>query len=206
MIVIPWDEYHPNFYLDAEDLFGENLAANLDYWGKAAYWTIEEGTTLSLGYEPRVLNWELLKDSDHPVTRIYEDRRNLAARARDMGELSDRNEPLAYIRWARSLGLSFCPELDAIIRNGQRTKKAAQALSDEALHPKTKQSLQKLVLGMAAAMYGYDPKQGRTTIHQEIKDELDRVGISLNVDTVRQQITDAADVFGDLVSIGDKAP
>ncbi len=85
-----WDETHPQFYDDFEELFDENPYADLVYWSKVAYWTIEEGTALSYGCEPRVVNWDALEGSEYPFAAIYAVRRDLAMRARDMGQLQEK--------------------------------------------------------------------------------------------------------------------
>lgn len=48
----------------------------------------------------------------------------------------------------------------------------------------------KLVIGMAVNGYGYDPKAGRSDKIREIADDLERLGIALDVDTVRKYVSE----------------
>ncbi|AWN44003.1 hypothetical protein DK389_30245 [Methylobacterium durans] len=184
------------------ELFGRNPAAEIEYWAKLAFWSIEEGVTLSYGYDPRVVTWVFLRDSGHPSAWRYANRLSQALRARDMGHLGDRNVPTDFIRWAKSLSLSFAPEVAQAVINNSKTKKIANQSSEDGLNPKVRQTLLKLVLGMAAAYHGYNPKKPCGSVPGEIKRELDRVGIKLDVDTIRKWLAEAADEFGDLITIG----
>jgi hypothetical protein len=58
---------------------------------------------------------------------------------------------------------------------------------------KERESLQKLVIGMAVKGYRYDPKVGRSGTPKEIADDLAALGISLSDDTVRKYLKDAAE-------------
>ncbi|WP_336492390.1 hypothetical protein [Methylobacterium nigriterrae] len=193
MTVRPWDETHPYYFSDEEDLLGENYRADRSYWSRAAGWTIEEGVALSMGYEPRAVNSEILSGVDHLPARMYAERLSFAVRARHMEHLKDFNEPASFIKWAKSQGLSFDPELEKAVGSGKKGAKAAQLREAEHLNPKVRQSLLKIALGLAMAVYGYDPKKPRSSVPREIKDELYRVGISLDEDTVRKRLTEAAD-------------
>ena len=53
-------------------------------------------------------------------------------------------------------------------------------------------TLLKLVIGMAVGGYGYDPSQRRSEQVSEIADDLDRVGVGLDKDTVRKWLKEAA--------------
>ncbi len=52
-------------------------------------------------------------------------------------------------------------------------------------------SLLKLVIGIAVKGYGYDPKASRTGTAREIAGDLQLLGIPLDEDTVRKFLTDA---------------
>jgi hypothetical protein len=48
---------------------------------------------------------------------------------------------------------------------------------------------------MALEGYKYDPKSSRSTISQEIADDLTKQGIPLDVDTVRKWLKQAAELL-----------
>jgi len=52
-------------------------------------------------------------------------------------------------------------------------------------------TLLKLVIGLAIRGYGYDPKAGRSTAPTEIASDLEGLGISVSDDTVRKWLKEA---------------
>jgi hypothetical protein len=58
---------------------------------------------------------------------------------------------------------------------------------------KERESLLKLVVGMARDSYNFDPKLSRSAVPQEITNDLAKHGISLDVDTVRKWLKQAAE-------------
>src|SRR5689334_4848392 len=126
MYEIPWDENHPHYYLTDTEFFGKEPHAAIDFWSKAAHWSPDEGVALSFGYDPRVVNWGFLAGSGHPFAKTYEYRIDLALRARDMGQLQERNEPITFVKWVKGLGLTFCPELEEALCPAGKDEKAKQ--------------------------------------------------------------------------------
>lgn len=63
------------------------------------------------------------------------------------------------------------------------------------LHTKERESLLKLVAGMAIGGYGYDPGAARSTTTGEIADDLAKAGVSLDVDTVRKWLSAASELL-----------
>src|SRR4051812_22640776 len=90
--------------LQAEmELFGEDSRADLEYWSKMDWWTIDEATALAKGQNPKIVNWDFLKKyPKHAIAVDFDRRRELALRAEG---LQDRNEPARFIAWAKSIGL-----------------------------------------------------------------------------------------------------
>jgi hypothetical protein len=201
--------------LDEEDYYGQNPFADLDYWSRAAYWTVEEATALSFGREPRIVNSDSIP-SPGPFSIEYEKRRDLALRAKEMEKLKEKNPPLDYINWAKQSGIPFSEELETLVleRQGPVLKKLETLVQerqgpDRKTRPKSAEkkvtdSLLKMVLGMAAAYYGYDSKKLRSHGPPEVKEELDRVGIKMDLDTVRKWLQRAAEEHGDLLRSKDE--
>jgi len=63
------------------------------------------------------------------------------------------------------------------------------------LHPKERDSLLKLVIGMAVKGYGYNPAAARSGVPNEIAGDLDELEIPLDSDTVRKWLRTAAEEF-----------
>ena len=70
----------------------------------------------------------------------------------------------------------------------------SRAAGSVKLHPKERQSLQKMILGMAIEQYGYDPSTRGSAVSQ-IADDLRTHGVSLDEDTIRKQLKAAAEEF-----------
>ena len=64
---------------------------------------------------------------------------------------------------------------------------------ERAISSRERESLLKLVMGMAIACYKFDPKASRSTASSAIVSDLETVGIALDVDTVRKWLKAAAD-------------
>lgn len=67
--------------------------------------------------------------------------------------------------------------------------------SERTITTRERDSLLKLVIGMAIKGYGYDPKATRSPTAQEVADDLVRLGIPLEADTVRKYLKEAAELL-----------
>jgi hypothetical protein len=61
------------------------------------------------------------------------------------------------------------------------------------LGTKERESLLKMIIGMARGGYAYDPKLNRSAVPQEIANDLAKHGVALDVDTVRKWLREAAE-------------
>ena len=66
---------------------------------------------------------------------------------------------------------------------------------EQAVGARERDSLLKLIIGMAVAGYVYDPKATRSDKPAEIADDLARAGVPLDVDTVRKWLREAAELL-----------
>jgi hypothetical protein len=64
---------------------------------------------------------------------------------------------------------------------------------EKSLSTKERETLLKIVIGMARDSYKYDPKLNRSSVPQEIADDLAKHSIFLDVDTVRKWLKQAAE-------------
>lgn len=64
--------------------------------------------------------------------------------------------------------------------------------ADMKLHPKEKTSLLKMVIAMAKASYDFDPDQNRSKVAADIVQDAESLGISIDGDTVRKWLKEAA--------------
>ena len=74
---------------------------------------------------------------------------------------------------------------------GQQTTQPAE----KQLGARERESLLKVVIGMAVGGYSYDPKAARSDRPTEIAGDLERAGVPLDVDTVRKWLREAAELL-----------
>ena len=67
--------------------------------------------------------------------------------------------------------------------------------ADAAVATRERESLLKLVIGMAIAGYRYDPKASRGPVTSEIVNDLEKLGIPLDADTVRKYLREARELL-----------
>jgi hypothetical protein len=65
----------------------------------------------------------------------------------------------------------------------------------KALGTRERESLLKLVIGMAVGGYAYDPRQRRSDKIAEIVGDLERAGVDLDADTVRKWLKEAGQLL-----------
>jgi hypothetical protein len=149
---------------------------------------------------------------------------DLAERAKWDGRLSLSISPLEFISWAEDVGLSFDPAWRKAVarrtdsRESISPKDLAISASDETgacedaannvyltgnkesdrselLNPKARTSLLKLVIGMAIAGYRFNPRSSRNDATKEISDDLERLGIPLDRDTILRWLREGAELL-----------
>jgi hypothetical protein len=164
--------------LDKLASFAKDARASADFsrWGRAAYWTSAEATALSLGKDPRVVNWQAFvsrRAAGSTLAGQYHDRHFLLQRA--LPQESDR--PLIYIEWGKKLGIEFPPELEEVVVAYRDASLEAAPASAE-IPPDSRQKRKagrrnlydwKWIEGMARHVHGnlqrsggYDSKPGAT--------------------------------------------
>lgn len=65
----------------------------------------------------------------------------------------------------------------------------------QGLGSKERESLLKIIIGIAMEQYGYDPNANKNSAPQQIVDDLAASGLSLDVDTVRKYLKEASEII-----------
>jgi hypothetical protein len=182
--------------------------ADFDFWSKAAYWTLDEAVALSFGKDPKKVYWDGIKSLVERSSFIqgYGKVRELANRAKAAGLLKEPTLPLAFVLWAKKNDLAFPEQLEKNV-TAQAQKGAVPAAhavaspklptpakdKKDELKTREKDTLLKLVIGMAVEGYRYDPKAAKNTAVADIVSDLNKLGLSLDADTVRRWLKEAAE-------------
>lgn len=241
----------------------ESAKAGFDYWSKMSYWSLDECIALSLGRDPRVVNWENVKSLTKisPFAASYKNRREIICRAEFMGQLWVQTIPAIFVAWAERMQVSFPDELVVAVRkigtqvrdwksaHDEQEKAAEEAnkkllecmecrsadmlkfkdkyeemsarlskqveernkiihsckeklaalesqkpSAEKGLSTRERESLLKIVIGMAIQGYGHDPKARRTSTAAEIASDLERLDLTLDPDTVRKYLQEGSDL------------
>jgi hypothetical protein len=80
----------------------QGTEADFKHFGRCAYLTVAEAVALSLGKDPRVVNWEMVQPylGTSPFAQDFADLLDLVERAVRWGELSQAFPPLTFLTWA----------------------------------------------------------------------------------------------------------
>jgi hypothetical protein len=177
--------------------------ADIEHWSRASFWTLDEAVALTLGRDPRRVNWESINGLTgiSKLGKRYEALRDLVERAKTACELTDPTSPSAYLNWTSMKRIEVASEVASAVA-GMRADgqdKVAQATpappSESPVGTRERDSLYKLIIGMAFGGYGFRPATKRGDTVPEIIRDLDQAGVSLSADTVRKYLRAAADLL-----------
>lgn len=200
---------------DETKFFSEPGAqADFAHWSKMVRWTLDEATALSLGKAPKMVSWESIKPylQQSLFADEYSKRRELLLRASEHEALENPVLPAELIGWAQRIDITLPQELiDAVRATGSRIedwqKLTAErdalreqmkqleenAAKERPLSTRERETLLKIILGMAMEQYSYNPDRSRNEAPTQIADDLDSHGIQVTNDTVRTWLRTAAD-------------
>ena len=83
------------------------------------------------------------------------------------------------------------------LRGELEALKSQRAIPAEAkpLSTRERDSLLKLVIGMAVNGYGFQPRAARSPVPSDVAGDLEQLGIGLDVDTVRKYLKEGAELL-----------
>jgi hypothetical protein len=195
-----------------ESLFFNQPEANTNYkiWSTIESFTIEEIISLSLGKDPEIVNMNSLShiSNQSPFYKTYLDRKirlkKLAKRkkisfpcpleiALDLLELLD----IPFSEEAKEImtqkNVAYREKLNREVRLENELldlKREIEELKSKKMHPKMQESLLKMIAGMAVGAYSAKPERlSRNTLAREITEDMAKVGLRLDEDTIRKYIT-----------------
>lgn len=178
--------------------------ADFDFWSKVAYWTLDEAIALSLGKDPQKVKWDGIKSliDRSPFIQGYGQRRDLANRAKTAGQIKEPTTPSTFVQWAHENDLSFPQQLAEKVKERMKKTDVTVSTPSAPVKPKAnelktreKETLLKMIGGMAMKGYGYDPKAAKNQAVTEIADDLAGLGVPLDADTVRKWLKQAVELM-----------
>lgn len=174
--------------------------ANVDYWSKMAFLTIDEVLWLSVGLEPGAFQKDL--QSERPFGGVEIPRNVFLLRRQEQLKRGlnsrgyDRNfEGAAVFDWVTRVGLEIHPHFREILRLmiaaiptsvPETTAQSGNVALTTVHEPDRREikSLSTLILAMAIDHYGFDPDAGRSTVPKEIANLMAGLGLDMSQETV----------------------
>lgn len=179
------------------------------HWSLKAYWTLEEAAQICLGLEPlRAPEGVYAGNSvglPPGVPMAVEELYDSICRAQVMGDLDCREvnstfvvRPLALLDWCYLHGYVFGEDLAYEIEELARIKAGGSPVTESqenALELRERESLLKIVIGVAVSRYEHDPKAKRTETAKKIASDLAILDLSLSEDTIRKYLKEGGDLL-----------
>jgi hypothetical protein len=198
------------------------------FWSRAELWSLSECAALINGRNPEAVTERRIEadQSQSKISISLKQTLDLLERARTSGTLHFSNNPKKLIDWLELKHIEMPPGLKKLVLQRSTTpftlrdenKRLKEELSAiEANHmtavressvskgekpvgPRERDSLLKLILGMAIEGYSYDPKATKSAHISEIASDLQIVGLALDEDTVRKYLNEAKALFSDVLN------
>lgn len=165
-------------------------------WAKMPSWTAEEAAALTLGLCPQadIQEW-------HPPVRRFATIREMIRRACASGDINCDEHGIAptdYLKWANQYELAMPAELAAEVARIQAL--VQKRPKDRPLGTRERDTLLKIILGIAVGGYGYDPKQAKSQTITEIHSDFALHGLNLDPETIRRKLKEAVELWADELS------
>ncbi|MCB1839518.1 MAG: hypothetical protein H6858_04780 [Rhodospirillales bacterium] len=179
---------------------------DFEHWGKMATWTLPQAHGLCFGialvqagiYEHNKLI-KLMAHSKQPYQQEMFKVWSLIKNAYDSIILPDRVKPIFFIQWADTHGVAIPKELRASVEETEHKRREtldeAKDSTQKPLHTTERETLLKIIAGLAIAAYRYDPKKGKNEAIIEIKQDLRKLGVSMSDDTIRKKIQEGIELI-----------
>lgn len=175
-------------------------APDYNYWAKLSYWTIEQSTALLIGADPDAILDGAALASSCPATartaylKIF---RLLDSHIR-MSGIGSNISPTEILKWAEHTGIEAPQALVEAVRVQGRTLIETRAQSDgeeKPLGERERNTLLRMIIGMAIGGYGYDPEAGKSDVAPTIFKDLDKLGLEGTEQTIRNKLRDASQLL-----------
>lgn len=181
-------------------------APDFEYWAKMSFWTIEQSAALLIGADPDViLDGGALSPTCPPglksaYARLF---RLLDSHIRLSG-IGANLSPTEAVDWALHTKIDAPPALVEAVRAQGRTLIEARAAAradtereelaqDKPLGERERNTLLRMIVGMAIRGYGYDPDAARSDLPKTIAADLSDLGLECSDQTVREKLKEARD-------------
>jgi hypothetical protein len=164
-----------------------DASADFRFWCNLEHWSVDEAAALLLGKNPEKVSSNSLYYTTRgsPFRRAFHELKAKLSRAVEDGKLQKRDTPTNFFGWAERIGVPVPPELSARL----------EARGGIAIEGRERASMLRLIIGMAAKHYAYNPGATKSQIPKQIADDLSSAGVGLNPETVRKFLQEASSLL-----------
>lgn len=208
----PSDNYLEKCKLTSDDI---------EYWCSLEYWSIVEFIALSFDLCPHKATSENLRkfrrQIPEPVYQNITRRTEVCRRAHHAHQLQENMKPYKFIEWSKSKNILLPEQIIATLETGRSSLTEAhnpsiiempsenhvskQGNQHKAATARSDTSLYKILYAIAVARYKFDPAKRNSSTPSMILSELEREGLSMDVATIKNHLTKAAEIVKEIKSI-----
>lgn len=147
-------------------------------------------------HHPNLVDWKLLHDN---AQKQYEALKSTCDKlVAGHNEYSDKIKSLLETKEAYEKQLKdIISNLQSELAKAQRQERLVteRPTKEKPLITRERDTLLKMIIGMAVKGYAYDPNAKKSSSIKDISDDLASLGISLDADTVRKWVKEAAEIL-----------
>ncbi|UDL96283.1 hypothetical protein LGH83_08945 [Lichenihabitans sp. PAMC28606] len=180
--------------------------SDLAFWARLPGWSVREQAALLLGLNPE-------SEMELEGSREYKRYCLMMNRVRKAGQLRPFPRPKSVLRWARSNKLPVPDNVRIAVIGGKslinwrrrylELKARTEAPNEEHLPPKTRKSLETILLAVARRYYGYHPTMRNSAAKMISADATINGRVLVGEETVRDRLRDANEALGDEFDVYD---
>ncbi len=175
------------------------------FWARKSIWHPDEAALLSLGFIPTQKVISALQKLDArsflvcPLLKEFRERADLIVEANRSGQLGSDGDPSDLLEWFKRLEFELPDGLEkTVLRfHGLETSQPQSVARENQYNDREKDTLLKLVAGMAVRGYSFDPKSSRNAATKDIQSDLDFLGIGLDQKTILKWLREAIALLPD---------
>lgn len=181
------------------------LAADFSYWRLMPRLSLFEVTALSLGADPRIVTQDYLETKARNLSskkklwaadkRLLEQKEVFSRYFRHTG-WGYGSEAISSVKaWIDKMQIPVHPDFYSALSKNDSAEipQSPDELSSKPLLPQERETLLKLIAAMACEQYRYNPDDKRSDVTSNVKDDLERVGLSMDDKTIRKWLKEASD-------------
>ena len=215
----------PNFFREVDQpqaiLEQWKLASDdIAYWCNLEHWTIDEFIALSFDLCPTKATPENLRKFRHRIPgATYQNitqRTEICRRAQQARQIMPKMPPDRFALWAKTKNILLSAEISTLIKtaapySSAESKPISAEIADKlqaqtpgnqhkAATARADTSLYKILYAIAVSRYKFDPDKRNSSSPSMILAELERVGLSMDVATIKSHLSKAAEIVDEIKS------